>query len=79
MKTVQFMNHSHPAVQAAEITSEAMSKVYFAMRSLQCSRSRKKDRDAATRAMVLTERVHMRVSDILRNTPSAWITKEIAA
>lgn len=79
MKTVQFMNHSHPAVMAAEITSEAMSTAYFAMRSLCPVRSRQKDRKVAIRAMVLSERVHARVIAIVRNTPSAWITKEIAA
>ena len=74
---IHHINHDHPAARAAAITSEAMKRVYHEARiGTQASCSRKQRREALA-ALALSERVHVRVNNILKATPEAWIAREV--
>ena len=70
----RFMLHSHPATQAAQITSDAMRRVYFEARvQTQAIKTTQKAKRAAIAALALSERVHARVTETLKATPEAWM------
>lgn len=80
MRTVQFINHDHPASQAAFITSEAVRRVYIETRiQTTAFRTTQKARRESQAALALAERIHSRVTDTLKNTPEAWYVREVSA
>lgn len=79
MRTVQFINHDHPAAKAAMITSNATRQAYFAARAQSISMRSRAAMDEAKRGLAWSERVHNRVTESLKSTPDAWIIREVSA
>lgn len=79
MRTVQFINHDHPAAKAAMITSEAMRTAYFSARAQSVAMRSRKAMQESRRGLEWSERVHSRVTDALKCTPEAWIVREVTA
>ena len=80
MRTVQFINHAHPAAKAALITSDAMRRVYLEARiQSQAVRTTQKARRESLAALALSERVHNRVTETLKATLDAWHVREVTA
>jgi hypothetical protein len=75
----QHMLHSHPAVQAAKITSNAMRDAYLAQRAIASTRSTHTAKRQAVAALEKTERIHEYVTKILKATPDAWFSFDTGA
>lgn len=78
MRTVQFINHEHPAAKAAMLTSNAMREAYLSARAQSVAIRSRAAMKESQHGLALAERIHSRVTETLKQTTDAWFVREVA-